>query len=379
MYKSPVVFFFEKLLNIFYIIQFLDMPSIQEVRTKKGHKRYRVQIRRKGYNSLSAYFSKKTDAVKWAANKEQEIVQKKYFPNEVQYTHSFFELIDKYTIDILSKKTRNKQTTTGHLKWWKKEIGDLPLNSITPQMIAQKRDQLLEEQNHIGKNRSNATVVRYLSTLSHLFSTCQNEWGWITSSPLKKVKRPKEPKGRCRYLNEEELTRLLKEAQNYSNPLFYPLILISLMTGGRQSEVLNLTWEDIDWKNSLLFFKDTKNKETRSIPISEKIRNTLKDIKEKNPSTLFIFENPFQRRPIHIRYGWAYILKRAKIKDFKWHDIRHCTGSYLAMNGASILEIAEILGHKSLKMTKRYTHLSTKHTSKVLNSLNDKLSQVFPT
>ena len=65
------------------------------------------------------------------------------------------------------------------------------------------------------------------------------------------------------------------------------------------------------------------------------------------------------------------------MSDFCFHDLRHCTGSYLAMNGASLAEIAEILGHKTLQMVKRYSHLSDAHTSKVVASMNEKIFGVY--
>jgi integrase len=66
-------------------------------------------------------------------------------------------------------------------------------------------------------------------------------------------------------------------------------------------------------------------------------------------------------------------MDRANVKEFRWHDLRHCTGSYLAMNSASLSEIAEVLGHKTLNMVMRYSHLSDSHVSNVLASMNTKI------
>ena len=85
-----------------------------------------------------------------------------------------------------------------------------------------------------------------------------------------------------------------------------------------------------------------------------------------------IIHNPSQK-PINIRSAFKYAMERADVKDFHWHDLRHCTASYLAMNGASLAEIAEVLGHKTLSMVKRYAHLSDGHLSKVLASMNAKI------
>jgi integrase len=86
-----------------------------------------------------------------------------------------------------------------------------------------------------------------------------------------------------------------------------------------------------------------------------------------------VFPSKNFKDPIDIRTPWETAIKRAKVSDFRFHDLRHSAASYLAMNGASLAEIAEILGHKTLQMVKRYSHLSESHTSKVVAAMNEKL------
>ena len=78
-------------------------------------------------------------------------------------------------------------------------------------------------------------------------------------------------------------------------------------------------------------------------------------------------------KPIDIRSAWEFAVKKAGIKDFRFHDLRHSCASYLAMNGSSILEIAAVLGHKTLQMAKRYSHLSDSHLSDVVSRMNEKI------
>ena len=78
------------------------------------------------------------------------------------------------------------------------------------------------------------------------------------------------------------------------------------------------------------------------------------------------------QKPIEIRKSWLNALEKAGIEDFRFHDLRHSTASYLAMNGATLAEIAEVLGHKTLAMVKRYSHLSEAHTAGVLERMNQK-------
>lgn len=81
------------------------------------------------------------------------------------------------------------------------------------------------------------------------------------------------------------------------------------------------------------------------------------------------------RRPIDLRYAWAQALQAAGITDFRVHDLRHSAASYLAMSGASLVEIAAILGHQTLQMVQRYAHLAEGHTASVVARMN---AALFP-
>ena len=99
--------------------------------------------------------------------------------------------------------------------------------------------------------------------------------------------------------------------------------------------------------------------------VQHKTRNTASDL---------VFPSPSDRmRPWNSRTSWVSVLKKANIQDFRFRDLRHSCASYLAMNGASLAEIAEVLGHKTLQMVKRYAHLSEAHTAKVVQSMNERI------
>jgi integrase len=106
-------------------------------------------------------------------------------------------------------KKKSEKAQTPQLLWWKAQLGPYLLSDITPSMIVEQRDSLLRGTTKKGTERSPATVVRYLAALSHAFTICINEWGWLEDSPMKKVKKPRESRGRVRYLNDDERKRLL--------------------------------------------------------------------------------------------------------------------------------------------------------------------------
>jgi len=99
----------------------------------------------------------------------------------------------------------------------------------------------------------------------------------------------------------------------------------------------------------------------------------LGKIRRLDTDLLFPSKNNAKTKPIHLRDPWKKALTAAQIDDFRFHDLRHSAASYLAMNGASLVEIADILGHKTLSMVKRYSHLSEAHTASVVSSMNEKI------
>lgn len=143
----------------------------------------------------------------------------------------------------------------------------------------------------------------------------------------------------------------------------------------RQGELMRLQWRDVNLDDGFLILHETKNGERRRVALAglglELLRNHAKE-KTDNAPLLFPSERK-PEQPIDLRKAFNNALKVAQITDFHWHDLRHCTASYLAMNGASLAEIAEVLGHKTLAMVKRYAHLSDSHVSNVVASMNHKM------
>jgi len=135
---------------------------------------------------------------------------------------------------------------------------------------------------------------------------------------------------------------------------------------------MGMSWKDVDLERGVITLHETKNGERRVLPLAGHALELMKQhskIRRVNSHLVFPGNNP--QKPIDLRKPFETALKRAEIADFKWHDLRHSCASYLAMNGASLAEIAEILGHKTLQMVKRYAHLSEAHTSKVVARMNE--------
>jgi integrase len=217
-----------------------------------------------------------------------------------------------------------------------------------------------------------------MASLSHALSIAANEWEWIDSNPMFKVKKPQLPQPRVRFLDDEERKHLLDACRISDCPYLYPIVVIALSTGARKNEIMHLRWRDIDFERGVARLERTKNRERRALPLTHHALKLVQDLHEVagNPAkTDFLFGRSDGLAPLEIRKPWNKALKDASIEDFRFHDLRHSAASYLAMNGATSAEIAEVLGHKTLQMVKRYAHLSDQHVSNVVRRMNEK---IFP-
>jgi len=349
---------------------------IEKRTDSKGKISYRVKIRLKGYPSVSETFARLTDAKRWEGQTVAAIKENRYFKQLEAQKHTLAELIYRYIDVELLQRNSDQEKFKMQLLWWKNKIGAYLLLDITPSLLSECKETLGKEPSPKPKNgkltRSNATVNRYMACLSTVLTKAVKEWGWMEENPMFKVTKKKEPKGRVRFLSDPERKKLLIECQKISHEL-YLLVLIALSVGARYGEIINLKWQNIDFNNKMFHFMDTKNGEDRGVPIPSLVLSELIEFsKVRNIKSDFVFISSDGKKLIYFRDRFTDAVDNAGIKDFRFHDLRHTAASYLAMNNASLLDIAEILGHKTLSMVKRYSHLTKKHTADLLERMNEK-------
>ncbi len=350
------------------------MATIQTRKSSDGKVKYRVLIRLRGYPPQSATFDRKTDAKKWAQDTESAIRDGRHFKTAEAKKHTLADLVDRYVEDVLPTKPKMQQQQGAQLQWWKDELGHRLLSDISPALLAECRDKLLKGKTYRGTQRSPSTVVRYMAALSHAFSVAVNEWGWFEANPLNRVRKPVEPRGRVRFLGEDERDCLLAACRESLNASLYPVVLLAISTGMRQGEILGLNWEDVDFERRRLILHETKNGERRAVPLVGLAHDVLRSFsKVRRIDSLLVFPGKGKGGGASIRNAWDDALSVAGVENFRFHDLRHTAASYLAMNGATLAEIAEVLGHKTLSMVKRYAHLSEAHTAGVVERMNEKI------
>ena len=332
---------------------------------------YRAQIRIAGFKPESKSGKKLSDLKKWANKREAEIREGKQSAEDRSRKTTLTELIEKYTKNILPYKTtkeRSKQMQKIYLSFWKKRLGAYTLNHITPAVITHVRDEL-------SKTRKPSTTNRYMAILSHVFTKAYKEWGLIPDNPFKKITILKEPRGRVRFLTEKERDELLAAAKKIDE-LLYLFIILALSTGARKSELLNLKWADVDFKANKAILQETKNNERRAIFFYGAAFDALQTRYIcKRKGFKYVFAGRRFDEPINIYTPWYKVIKTLNIKDFHIHDLRHCYATELAKNGASLNDLAELLGHKNFNQVKRYAHQVETHAKSMVKKMNENLNK----
>jgi integrase len=350
------------------------MALIEERINPSGEKSYRVRIRLRGFPPVTATFERKTDAKDWAKRTETSLKEGRYFKTIESKRHTLNETIEKYLTDVLPYRYSDHEKVKAQLTWWKGQLGYFLLSDITPARLVEMRDKLAREPSARGKPKAAATVVRYMASLSHVFTLAVKDWSWMDDNPMLKVRKPTLPRGRVRFLSPEERKVLLENCRASENPYLYIVVILALSTGARYSEITELTWRQVDLARGTITLSKTKNKEWRVLHLHGHAMELLKGLRKVlRIDTPFVFPREDGKAPQDIRKHWEHALKASKLQDFRFHDLRHTAASYLLEDGATLVQLSEILGHKTLEMVKRYAHLSEHQGSEIVKKMNERV------
>jgi len=351
------------------------MATIKEKTTGNGKKSFHVRIRLKGQPLQCGTFPNISKAREWIQRTEASIKEGRYFKDAEAKKHTLGQLVDRYIRDVLPNKPKSYRKQKMQLLWWKEQIGHVILSTISPSLIVEQRDKLGREVLKTGNVRSPSTVVRYLAALSHAFSIAMKEWGWVEDSPIRKVSKPKEPRGRVRFLDNDERSRLLNACKNSASPYLYIIVVVALSTGMRFSEIMNLAWKDVDFEESRIILQETKNGERRVVPLMGHAHGLLlTHSKKRSLHTFLIFPaSRDSQKSASIRSAWEAALEQSSITDFRFHDLRHSYASELAMGKATLTELRILMGHRSPAMTARYAHLTESHGIALVGAMTKRI------
>lgn len=276
-------------------------------------------------------------------------------PKEVILKTFISEYLDNCTL-------RSKKDISRKARWWSKLWGHRNMKDITTKDLEKIQSQLLQK----GR-KAPSTINRYFANLKRVMNLALRD-GIVKVNPVVGFKFFKEPKGRLRFLTEGEEKRLSEVME----PADFALVSLALQTGLRQAEQFSLRWECVDLENQVLTIPRSKSGETRHVPLNSEAVKILRGLSSwmTSPWVFPAITQKGPRHPTHF-YNRTFLpsLKSAGIEGFRWHDLRHTFASRLVMAGVHLRAVQELMGHKTIEMTLRYSHLSKDHLRTAIESL----------
>jgi integrase len=257
------------------------------------------------------------------------------------------EALERYLKEVSVTKKGHLQECKRIKQWQGNPLAVITLDKVRGADMARYRD------TRLAGGASGNTVRLDLALISHLFEVARKDWGLETlENPVKACRKPKLSRGRDRRLLPGEERALLKYCGEVGNQRLELTITLAIETAMRRSELVRgLRWEDVDLDRRLAFLRDTKNGESRTVPLSTKATAALREA--QGASKGFILDV----YPDVITHDFVEACKQCGIQDLRLHDLRHEATSRLFEKGFNMMEVSTITGHKSLSMLKRYTHL----------------------
>lgn len=344
-------------------------------RKRNGRRVWLAQIRLRGFKPVAKQFADRAAAVAWADEEERALRKLRDRGAAVPELASLTvaDLVDRYARDPNTRALDSFEDTDRALGFWRERCGAIRLRAFGAVQIVDARDALL------ASGRKPATVNRYLSWM-------RRAWNWGRAAglvdsaaawPVRLMLR--ENNARNRFLTDDELTALLEEARKQF-PVLHAAILVSLATGVRQGELLRLEWRDVDLAQHSLTIRETKTDTPRAVYLPAVAVAALRELRDRTVIGRAVFLDD-EGQPLStgvLVHRWRKVRAAVGLADFRWHDLRHSCASFLAQNGASLLEIGGVLGHKSPATTARYAHLVAGKPVTGHDKLNAKLQGKSP-
>ena len=312
---------------------------------RKRNNRWEVRVRRSGQPTQTKTFTLKSDAQQWAREAEIALEKGELLHKPKPYPITLEEAAKRYLEEVA---IHHKGVASERYRLWAmvNRLGtSKPMTAITSKDIATYK---VERQKEV----TSASVRRELNLLSSLFETAKNEWGIIAfNNPLTAVKRPSDSVARDRRLTQIEKEQLLSESLRKGSHQLHLAILIALNTGMRQSEILKLRWDDVDFDRNQITVRDTKNGSNRIIVLSSVLRGSLVNIQQTHETLFTITASGLQQ-------AFRKLTTRLRIRNLRFHDLRHeAISSFFEME-LSVPEVQLMSGHRTLDQLMRYSHAS---------------------
>jgi len=296
----------------------------------------------------------KSAAIDLYRKRKNEALEGKKLPEKLRRATVTFAEIAKDALvyskaNKLSHRTDKVRMET-LLSWFR----EYPAESITPQEIERRLEQ---------EEWSPATINRHRALLSLTYRLAIRN-GKTKENPARLVRHRLEGNARIRFLSPEEETKL-RNAIEAACPERIAELELALNTGIRLSEQYMLRWQDVSFARRTLTIQRSKNGATRHVPLNKAALGALESLAKRTSGSEFVCGGATEPRR-----WFEPVVKVAGLEDFTWHCLRHTFASRLVMAGVDIRTVQELLGHKTISMTVRYSHLTPKHTLAAVERLD---------
>lgn len=375
--------------------QIWDIGTYMGTITKRGELQWQAKVRRKGSPSLSRTFMYKEDAEKWVRGIEREMETSGFVDRREAEKSTLAEVLKRYQRDITpSKKSAAIESIKIEVILRDQLLSKLKMAAVSSMAVAAWRDRRLKEV-------SGATVNREMDVISTVINHARREWGMHVENPIPLVKRPEKARARDRRLSQDEeiyLLAALSEGDRQPdgtfgkcarNPWLNAVVRLALETAMRRGELLALSWGYVDLDRRTAHLPDTKNGDSRTVPLSLRAIEILKNLpfsemadgaKDKTrsgqvfPITAMALGKGFARAIVRAQQKYIQDCAESKLKPVKgfldnvhFHDTRHEAASRLAEKLSNVLELSAVTGHRDLRMLKRYYHPRAEDLAKKLD------------
>jgi integrase len=319
--------------------------------------KWQARVRRQGYAAITKSFITLQDAEKWARSIEVDLDKNIYNNTNLAEKTTLKDLIERYTREVTPSMRGASEDLIRLKAIARRPISQTNMLVVTPSKIAEYRDERL-------KQVSSGTVIRELCYFSSIINHARREWGINIINPVTLVRKPPSPKGRTRILSAEEKTRLmriLESAPKNNFSIWMPyLVEFALATAMRQGEICSLLWMNVDLAKRTAYLPLTKNGESRYVPLSSVAIKILHELPRSIDGRVF----PVNRSTVSVTF--TRNARRAGVRNFRFHDLRHTAITDMAEKIPNVLELSAVTGHKTLSMLKRYTHFKAEDLAKKL-------------
>lgn len=306
---------------------------------------WQARVIRKGFPPEVRSFTNKADAKRWASCVEDAMRTGHHTSTAGANALTFRHVLERYAADISPSKRGGKDEVIRIRAIRRSKLANFAMANLTPEAVARFRDERM-------KNVRAGAVIRDLSLISSVINHARREWGMKIDNPCELVRKPATPAGRSRALTTEEEARLIASLAPIGrrSPWTLPAVQLAIETAMRRSELLALEWQHVDLINRTAFLPQTKNGETRTVPLSSKAVQILATLTNAHKGRVL----KIRHEALHAAFVRARL--RAGLPDLHFHDLRHTATTRMAFKLPNVIELAAVTGHKTVQMLKRYYH-----------------------